>query len=75
MHPLCPTCGKARPLTRHHVYPVRHYGRKNNVHYFYLCRQCHDQLERYIPIHQKMPDEFYPAIVRTYKMYLCPRAE
>lgn len=39
-------------MTRHHVYPRRHFKRSRNVKLqrtiFWICRSCHDALERII---------------------------
>jgi len=60
---LCPSCNLLGVLTRHHVKPVRHFGRgKRNNHVVYLCRKCHNTLESLIP-YQKMPVSFYYQIL------------
>lgn len=64
----CPTCDQARALTRHHIYPCRHFGRgKKNPGVFLLCRNCHDELERYIP-YELMPRDFYKAVICVFYM-------
>lgn len=69
----CPACGGVVSMTSHHIFPVRHYGRKNNNHVLLLCRSCHSQLERYIP-YAAMPRDFYNAIVIVFLRHLCKRA-
>ena len=50
----CPTCGRRVKLTRHHIVPTsyikNHYRSmvRRNRFYFYLCRECHDELHRFI---------------------------
>jgi hypothetical protein len=68
----CPCCGEVKPMTKHHIFPVRHFGRKNNTFIFMLCRECHSELERYIPFAQ-MPRAFYNAIMLVFKEHLCKR--
>ena len=42
----CPKCRRwFENLTRHHVLPVRHFGRSGNSLIFKLCRECHNKLE------------------------------
>ncbi|RME54034.1 hypothetical protein D6783_00055 [Candidatus Woesearchaeota archaeon] len=61
----CPKCGEHTALERHHVYPVRHYGKRNNRLFLLLCRECHRQLEWHIPF-EKMPDTFYRDVIRCF---------
>lgn len=63
MRATCPKCKKLKYLTRHHVFPVRHYGRKSK-HFFYLCRACHDLLEEMIPFEQQAHSFYKEVIVR-----------
>ena len=46
----CPACSKRAHRTQHHVFPRRFYNprHKANRVYIYLCRPCHDQIERII---------------------------
>jgi len=44
---ICPTCGNKKPLTRHHIYPCQWYHGAGPT--YKLCRDCHSELERYIP--------------------------
>ena len=41
----CPKCRQTRYLERHHVFPVRYYGRKGNSPVFNLCTNCHREIE------------------------------
>lgn len=66
-----PKCGNSKgKLTKHHVFPQLHYGRNNQLGECYLCRSCHDELERMIP-HEKMPDSFYPKVLATFMKGEC----
>ncbi len=71
---VCPCCNEVRVLTRHHVYPRRVYGRANNNDVFLLCRNCHDELETYIP-YDPMPIDFYPRILHRFVNELCRAAK
>ena len=44
----CPVCGKRKKLTRHHIFPRRWFGKKNNNDIYLLCRDCHRKLEKKI---------------------------
>lgn len=61
----CPVCRADKFLTRHHVYPKRHYGRENNRTIFRLCRECHNALEERIPEH-KIRDNQYVQILLNF---------
>ena len=40
-------------LTKHHVFPERHFGKVNNYCYLFLCFECHNELERKIAKEEK----------------------
>lgn len=42
----CPACGGSGQLTKHHNFPVSLFGA--NPNHLWLCRKCHDLLERMI---------------------------
>jgi len=71
-HGECPKCGEHRELTRHHVRPVRFWGRLgNNDELVYLCWSCHSRLEELIARSEgrpriQLPQGFYSAIVEAY---------
>ena len=48
---VCTKWLKLKHLTKHHIYPKRHY---NKPVYCYLCRKCHDALERIITTREKI---------------------
>ena len=62
----CPCCGKEAPMTRHHILPRRHFGRKNNREVFLLCRSCHNALERRIPQATKLEPDEYRRILQQF---------
>ena len=62
---LCPKCLAMAYLTRHHIYPRRHFRRQRNPACVHLCRVCHDELERRIPI-EKRSKRFYTWVVRDF---------
>lgn len=42
----CPKCGRVNvPLTKHHIYPRWVFGFNDIV--VYLCRECHDEAEKW----------------------------
>lgn len=65
MRKICPKCDKFRKMSRHHVFPVRFYGRKHNKRTIDLCRLCHNKLEALIPFHE-MPKKFYIRVVEEF---------
>lgn len=44
----CKMCGTTEQLQRHHIYPVCHFGKKNNHDITILCDRCHKKVEHYI---------------------------
>lgn len=63
----CPGCNEKTVLTRHHLLPVRHFGKgKHNEHIALLCAPCHAELEVRIPTHPVLPKWQYFAILAKY---------
>ena len=63
---VCPKCGVEQKLTKHHIKPVRHFGKgRHNPNVLLICRACHDDLEKLIP-HKRQPRKFYYRIVREF---------
>lgn len=40
---ICPKCFDLKPLTKHHIYVQRFYGKNPSV--ILLCRGCHNEIE------------------------------
>ena len=59
---LCPKCQQIKTGTKHHVFPKRHFKRQKKPPIVYLCRDCHNGLEKLIPFY-KMDKEFYINII------------
>jgi len=62
---FCPKCHRYKLLTRHHIFPKRNFGKKYNEQYLYLCRNCHDALEKLIPF-EKKKKQFYIEVVANF---------
>ncbi|HRF70623.1 MAG TPA: hypothetical protein PKV66_04260 [Candidatus Pelethenecus sp.] len=58
----CARCGTRSCPSKHHILPRRHFKSSLVV---YLCRDCHDEIERMIPP-EPMPIPFYWRITRTF---------
>ena len=69
---ICPKCRVARLMVCYHTYPLRFFKKKNNIR-FYLCRTCHDDLEKTIPQHQKLTKERYVVILLNFLQDSKPR--
>lgn len=65
---LCPCCLYIRELTRHHIYPVRFFGRRHEKTnpILHLCRDCHDKIEREIPKDEMLHKEDYIQLAREF---------
>ena len=61
----CPKCHRVGKLTKHHILPKRFYFLAD-AGVIYLCRSCHDQLERRIPFKPKRTPRWYYGIVRKF---------
>jgi len=62
-------CGKCRQITegtRHHILPVRFFGSNQNSPILYLCRTCHDLIEKEIPQHQRLERDEYFQIAEEF---------
>jgi len=63
MRGYCPKCGRLTKLTKHHLYPKTFFGRgKKNSQIRFLCRECHQSVEKIIPKFQRMSKEWYLKI-------------
>ena len=64
---ICPKCMRPRPLQKHHIFPVRFFGKKDNgYNRLYLCAECHLAVERLIPQHRKLTKEQYIEIHKAF---------
>lgn len=61
----CPKCKEVKPLTRHHILP-RRFFKVQNAPIFYICRECHDELELMIPVQQKKERHFYFEVINLF---------
>jgi hypothetical protein len=59
----CLICNREIPcgLTKHHVKPKNKGGRNTEENYFYVCRDCHNIIDRISPTH--IPREIYTNII------------
>jgi len=65
---ICPKCNEFTALTKHHIKPKRFFGKRNNTDWIYICRDCHDDLEKLIPLKELQPVEFYYNVVELFLM-------
>lgn len=63
---LCPKCLEVKGGTRHHIYPKRFFGNPPGAPILWLCRQCHDALERQIPQHVELDRKDYLHLVQEF---------
>jgi 5-methylcytosine-specific restriction endonuclease McrA len=63
---LCPRCLYIRELTRHHIFPRRFFGDWKNSPIMFLCRTCHDKIEKLIPENEKLHKDDYLQIAREF---------
>ena len=63
----CPRCHEIKPVSRHHIFPVRFFGNGHrNNEKIALCWDCHMELEDMIPVDEEMPRSFYRQIVEEF---------
>ena len=55
---LCPKCMELRVMTTHHVFPKRHFGKKDKEYRLDICRNCHDEIERILPFRELRKEEY-----------------
>lgn len=65
---ICPKCMMHRKMTRHHILPVRHWGRKGNRKVVLLCQKCHwdievliSEAEQRCPLHK---EEYFFIVIQ-----------
>jgi hypothetical protein len=56
---ICPVCYQQRPLTKHHVLPRRFFQKQRRPMVLFLCRPCHNKLEKLIPFRPKKKRSWY----------------
>ena len=61
---VCPKCGLIRRLTKHHIFPKRFFGCKGPIKY--ICRECHDALEKLIPFYVVLRKKRYWEIYNDF---------
>lgn len=61
---LCCKCLEIKPATRHHIYPRRFYDGAGPL--LWLCRKCHDALERIIPQYTRLHKQDYLQLTREF---------
>lgn len=61
---VCAKCLEVKRGTRHHVYPQRFFGGIGPI--LWLCRQCHDALERQIPQHTQLHKADYLQLAQEF---------
>ena len=61
---ICPKCLQMARLTKHHIFPKK-YFKKKHIPVLFLCRTCHDDLERLYPL-RKTKKDYYIEIVRLF---------
>lgn len=71
MFGYCPKCHQMKHLTDHHVYTKRFYRRSDCK--LKLCRDCHDDIERVIPLRTKLSKETYLKITKAWLLGKAPK--
>jgi hypothetical protein len=61
---FCPKCFSFKLLTKHHVFPRRFFG--NSSYGLHICRECHDDIEKVIPAHQKLTKSEYIELTKCW---------
>lgn len=61
---LCSKCLEVRPGTRHHLWPRRFFNGRGPI--LFLCRQCHNLIERLLPQNVELHPDDYLQIAREF---------
>lgn len=61
---MCPKCHTEQERTCHHVWPRRFFHGSGPL--LYLCRSCHNDIERLIPRYQRLSVERYEQIAADF---------
>lgn len=64
---LCPKCLESKPGTKHHVLPRRFFNGKGPI--LYLCRKCHDAIERILPQNVELHPDDYLQITKEFLVF------
>ena len=56
----CVKCLKVRPLQRHHLLPLRFFGRNKST--LFLCDKCHKEIEAILPQQRKLRQSEYISL-------------
>lgn len=62
----CPKCHQRRSLGRHHILPIRFFGRGGKScpsMTIPICEDCHRKIERLIPYRDEQEREFYFEVI------------
>ncbi|MFA5755339.1 MAG: hypothetical protein WC909_03245 [Candidatus Paceibacterota bacterium] len=61
---VCPVCGRFTRLTRHHVFKSCVWFDKpeTQTRIFYVCRRCHDEIEKEITRRENIILQQYPEL-------------
>ncbi len=61
---LCAKCLQIREGSKHHILPRRFFNTNQNSPLLFLCRDCHNDIEKHIPQHTKLDrDEYFQIAV------------
>jgi hypothetical protein len=63
---ICEKCGEIHKMTKHHVFPKRFFTGAALEKIVWLCRYCHDIIEKLIPRWKKLTEFEYVAITATF---------
>lgn len=62
----CQKCKKVGWMQKHHKYPRRFFGDKNNPERVILCDSCHKGIERLIPRYEKQSRSWYEKLTDSF---------
>ena len=57
---ICPKCFKKKRLEKHHIVPLRFYGKRaDKIGVIHLCSECHVEIEKILPYSRKLTIKEY----------------
>jgi len=61
---VCNRCGEYKWINKHHIFPKKFFGTKDNNETIQLCLDCHTDIHTFIPKEKKEKSFYSNLIIR-----------